>query len=198
MESWLNAFLALFAIVDPLGSLPLATSMTSHIDAPARRRVFNIATCTAFLTLVFLTLCGQWVMQKVFSIHFAEFMIAGGILLTVHAVRNIAMPESDAGHSKSTDVLELAIVPLAIPLLMGPGALVTAILILDRDGWVVALTCITAVFALTWLILRVSDFLNRVMGRLVTLALSRIMNVFIAAIGVHFLTSGIRELFLKP
>jgi multiple antibiotic resistance protein len=195
MEAWLNAFLALFAIVNPLGNIPVVFDLSKDLDARTKRRMFNIASCTAFGTLAVLTICGEWIMDTVFHIEMAEFKIAGGILLTCIAVRNIIVSGGESRTSDGGDVMELSVVPLAIPILVGPGAVVTAILILRRDGHVVVFSAIAACFALTWLVLQSSSFLHRLIGRFGALALSRILQIFIAAIGVHFLTSGIKELF---
>lgn len=84
-------------------------------------------------------------------------------------------------------------VPLAVPLLVGPGAVVTAILVLNRDGMLIATSSIVAVFGAAWVILQASGLLHRLIGRLGSLALSRILQIFIGAIGAHFLMSGLRE-----
>ncbi|MBN2196987.1 MAG: MarC family protein [Polyangiaceae bacterium] len=193
MQSWINACLALFAIVNPLGNLPLFAELAVAIDGPTRRRLYNTATVTGLVTLLLLALFGQWVMDVVFRIEMAEFKIAGGIMLTVIAVRNVAFGAPETRIRKSEDVLEFGVVPLAVPLLVGPGAVVTAILILNRDGAVIATTSIVAVFGVTWVILQASALLHRWIGRLGSRAMSRILQIFIGAIGAHFLMSGLKE-----
>lgn len=193
MQSWINAFLALFAIVNPLGNLPLFAELATALDRPTRRRLFHTATVTGLVTLLLLAIFGQWVMDVVFRIQMAEFKIAGGIMLTVIAVRNVAFGAQEQRLGKGDDVLEYGVVPLAVPLLVGPGAVVTAILILNRDGTLIATTSIVAVFAATWVILQASALLHRLIGRLGSLALSRILQIFIGAIGAHFLMSGLKE-----
>jgi multiple antibiotic resistance protein len=195
MQVWINAFLALFAIVNPLGNLPLFSNLASAIDLPTRRRLFNTAAVAGVVTLLLLTLFGQWVMDRVFRIQMSEFKIAGGIMLTVIAVRNVAFGAPETRLDTGTDVLDFGVVPLAVPLLVGPGAVVTAILVLNRDGIVIATSSIVAVFAATWLILHMSTLLHRLIGRLGSLAMSRILQIFIGAIGAHFLMSGIKESF---
>lgn len=195
MQIWINAFLALFAIVNPLGNLPLFSNVAAAIDASTRRRLFNTAAVTGLVTLLLLTIFGQWVMDRVFRIQMSEFKIAGGIMLTVIAVRNVVFGSQETRPLDDKHVLEFGVVPLAVPLLVGPGAVVTAILVLNRDGLAIASTSIVAVFVATWLILQTSTILHRLFGRLGSLALSRILQIFIGAIGAHFLTSGIKESF---
>ncbi|MBN2369079.1 MAG: MarC family protein [Vicinamibacteria bacterium] len=192
----MKSFFALFAIVNPIGNLPIVVELGQNYDACTRRKMHDLAAGAGFLALLALTVFGQWIMESVFHITLAEFKIAGGILLTAIAVRNIILHGSISQHMSGKDIMELSIVPLAIPLLVGPGAVVTGILILNRDGLVVVVTCIAVVFATTWVILRMSSQLARLLGRYGTAALSRILQIFIAAIGVHFLTSGIKELFV--
>jgi multiple antibiotic resistance protein len=91
--------------------------------------------------------------------------------------------------------MEMGVVPMAIPLLVGPGAIVTAILVLDRDGWLIAITALVLTFILCFVIIRSSVVLARLMGRFGTLVVARILWIFIAAIGAHFLISGISEVF---
>jgi multiple antibiotic resistance protein len=195
MQTWVNAFLALFAIVNPLGNLPLFADVANAIDTQTRRRLFNIASVTGLVTLLLLTLSGQWVMDVVFRIQMSEFKIAGGIMLTVIAVRNVAFGSPERHLENGADALEFGVVPLAVPLLVGPGAVVTAILVLNRDGVAIATSSIVAVFAATWVILQASSVLHRIIGKLGSLAMSRILQIFIGAIGAHFLTSGIKESF---
>jgi multiple antibiotic resistance protein len=195
LERWFTALIALLGILNPLGLLPLLADVTSGLDRKARGRLFNLTTFAGFATLFVLTLAGRWVMDNVFRIQMAEFKIAGGILLTVIGIKNIAFPEPAVKAREPSDAMELGVVPLAVPLLVGPGSIVTGILILHRDGPLVALTTIVAAFIATRLIFAASPVVHRVLGHLGALVLSRVLQIFIAAIGVSFLTSGIRELF---
>lgn len=198
MGSWeltLNAGLALFAILNPLGNVPIFFEYTQDLNPKMRRRLFDTASAVGFVTLLALTFTGKWIMQFFFQISIDEFRIAGGILLTVIAVQRILAPSHRHEVSSNDEVLEMGIVPLAIPLLVGPGAIVTSILILDRDGWIVALVALTGALAASWLILRSSVFLHRLMGKFGSLVISRIMYIFIAAIGVSFLLTGVANIF---
>lgn len=195
LERWFTALIALLGILNPLGLLPLLADLTGSLDNKARRRLFNLTTFAGFATLLTLTLVGRWVMDNVFRIQMAEFKIAGGVLLTVIGVKNIAFPGQEAKVSDVSDAMELGVVPLAVPLLVGPGSIVTGILILHRDGPIVALTAIVAAFVVTRAVFAISPFVQKVVGHLGALVLSRVLQIFIAAIGVSFLMSGIRELF---
>lgn len=199
IETWLNAVLALFAVLNPVGNIPIYAEFTENLDAKGRFKLYNMTIVTGIVVLLVMVLTGRWIMSHVFQIDILEFRIAGGILLTVLATKYIVFPQqhhhavNHAGEGGSA--LEFGIVPMAVPLLVGPGSIVTGILILDRDGYMVALTAIGAVFVLSWVLIQLSSWINRVMGRIGRLVVSRILWIFIAAIGVHFLLSGLREFF---
>jgi multiple antibiotic resistance protein len=198
LDIWLNAFLALFAIINPIGNVAIFADFTENLDRRTRITLFNVVIGAGYGTLVVMSLAGSWIMTAVFQINIDEFRIAGGIILTVLSVRYIVFPpprpEIQADDSRS--ILQIGVVPMAVPLLVGPGSIVTGILILDRDGLVVTLGAITAVFAVAWVLFQLSPFINRFLGIAGRLILSRILWVFIGAIGVHFLTTGIRGVFL--
>ena len=196
-DQWLNAFLALFAILNPIGNIPLFADFTDSLDRATRFKVFNVVVGTGFATLLIMTLTGRWIMSEVFQIDIAEFRIAGGIVLTVLATRYIVFPpdKPKVDTSDITGAIQMGVVPMAVPLLVGPGSIVTGILILNRDGLLVSLSAIIAVFLTIWVLLQASHVISRVLGRAGKLIVSRILWIFIGAIGVHFLPSGIRELF---
>ncbi len=196
-EVWLNAFLALFAIVNPLGNMALFAEFTEELDSRSRFRIFNIAAGTGVLTLLVMSLAGSWIMTTIFQIGIDEFRIAGGVILTVLAVRYIVFPppKQTVQHHTADSILQMGVVPMAVPLLVGPGSIVTGILVLDRDGVMVSVTATVAVFAVCWVLLQVSPLINRFLGTVGRLIIGRILWIFIGAIGVSFLTNGIKAVF---
>ena len=191
----LNAVLALLSILNPITVVPLYSELTKDLNRKDRNRLFNTAVVAGFLTLFILMLTGRWVMEFVFQIHVAEFRIAGGILLTVLAVKQIAFYNPEEYQASPGKVMEMGIVPMAVPLLVGPGAIVTSILVLDRDGWLIASLALLVNLAVAWVVVRFSPVLSRLMGRFGTLVIARILWIFIAAIGAHFFLTGISEVF---
>ena len=196
VEVTLYAFLALTAVLNPIGNVPVFIELTQGLDEKTKRQLYNITVITAFLTLFVLTFTGRWIMEYVFQIRLEEFRIAGGVLLIIIAVNQIVFThhhKRDPEHPEN--ILELGVVPMAIPLLVGPGSIVTSLLILDRDGPIIAIVSLVTVFLFTWLIFRSSAFLNRFLGKYGSLVVARVLYIFIAAIGVHFLVSGIAIYF---
>lgn len=198
-DIWLNAFLAIFAIVNPLGNMALFAEFTEGLSARDRIRVFNIAAGTGVATLLVMSLAGSWIMTAIFQIGINEFRIAGGIILTVLAVRYIVFPpvRETQQHHTPDSIVQMGVVPMAVPLLVGPGSIVTGILVLDRDGAVVSITATIAVFVVCWVLLQISPVINRFLGTVGRLIIGRILWIFIGAIGVSFLTGGISAVFLS-
>ncbi len=193
-----TAILALFAILNPVGVLPAFLEITRDIDIKTRNKLFNLTVATGFITLLVLTFTGRWIMQYVFQITIDEFRIAGGVLLTIIAVQNTVLLNRPPEEARPDNILELGVVPMAIPLLVGPGSIVTSILILDRDGPLVSLVSLVVIFVICWIIFRGAVWINRILGRFGSMVVSRIMYIFIAAIGVHFLVTGIAAVFRIP
>lgn len=191
----LNAFLALFSILNPITVVPLYAELTKDLEQPARRKLFNTAILVGFVTLTVLTFTGTFIMQYVFRIHVAELRIAGGIVLLAIAVHKIGFSKSDEYHGAPDRVLEMGVVPMAVPLLVGPGSIVTGILLLSRYSWFVAIVAIVANFVIAFFIVRSSVTLARLVGQLGTLVIARVLWIFIAAIAVNFVLSGISEAF---
>ncbi len=201
-DIWMNAFLALFAILNPLGIIPIFMEIVENLDRRARIKVFNVAVLTGFTTMAAMTFTGKWIMSRVFQIDILEFRIAGGILLTILAIKYIIFPQKEhvpdstgADGDRTERAIELGIVPMAVPLLVGPGSIVTGILLLDRDGILITFTSLVAVFIVCWILFQLTPVIGRLMGKSGRLVIGRVLWIFIAAIGVHFLVSGIQEIF---
>jgi len=189
----LDSVLLLFAIVDAPGNLPVFIELTSAMDPSTRRRVHNIATVAGLGIIVGFSLAGRFVLSHVFQITVSEFQIAGGVLLVAVGVTSMLGRERTNG--KPALGIEVAAVPIACPLLVGPGAIVTSMLIVERSGVVHALLAAVIVFVLVRLILALDEPIRRLVGRLGLMILSRIMHIFIVAIGVHFVLAGVRTAF---
>jgi multiple antibiotic resistance protein len=194
-DTLLNAVLALLSILNPITVVPLYSELTKDLTKKDRNRLFNTAVFAGFVTLFILMFTGRWVMETIFQIHMAEFRIAGGILLIVIGVKQIAFYNPEEYQASPGKVMEMGVVPMAVPLLVGPGAIVTSILVLARDGWIIASLALAVNLLIAWVVVRFSPALSRLMGRFGTLVIARILWIFIAAIGAHFLLTGVGEVF---
>ncbi|MEM3607407.1 MAG: MarC family protein [Candidatus Bathyarchaeia archaeon] len=182
----LKAFVALIVIVDPLGNIPIFSSLTAGMDGKVRRRTFNTATVVGFALLLIFTLLGDQLL-KLFGISMESFMVAGGLLLAIISIKILIQGGWEERQVSPEDV---GAVPIAFPLLVGPGAITTTMLILKSSGLAVAVSAVSLVFATVWLILRFIDPIYNLLGKTGSAVVARVMAVFIAAIAVQFIFEG--------
>ncbi len=199
-ETWINAFLALFAILNPVGLIPIFAEYIGDLDNRTRFKMFNVCVLTAFVTMAIMTLTGRWLLSQVFQIDIQVFRITGGLLLTILAVRYIIFPTREApqyAHNidKSAQAMEFAVVPMAVPLMVGPGSIVTGILLLDNYGYLMTFSSLAAVFILCWGLFQLTPWFSRLMGKVGRLVISRVLWIFIGALGVQYLVTGIQNFF---
>ena len=183
----IKAIISLFIIVDPLGNLPILVSLTEKMNSEERRRTFHVATATGIILLLFFALLGEQILV-LFRISLQSFMIAGGILLLLIAMRMLLTGSWDEGESSQESV---GVVPIAIPLLVGPGAITTTILNIRLFGVAITVASVLIVFFIVWLTLRFIDQIHRLLGRSGSLIISRVMALIIAAIAVEYILEGI-------
>ena len=199
----LVSFSAVFFAVDPFAAVPMFLAMTER-DAPAKRRHMALrASITACAVLMAFALAGAFIF-KALSITMAAFKIAGGLLLLIMSVdmlrtrpspARITPGEVDEGTQKE----DIAIVPLAIPLLAGPGSIATVVVLMGKvrpgSPWKVIpiLLSILVTAALSYLVLRGASRVARVLGRTGLSIISRIAGLLLAAIAVQFILDGLGE-----
>jgi multiple antibiotic resistance protein len=187
LPSLARAILALFIIVDPFGNIPIFIGLTEKMTQPQRRRVFRAATFTSFALLVVFALLGQQILAF-FNISLYSFMIAGGILLLIVAIKLLLEGE---WHERAEALESLSAVPLAVPLLVGPGAMTATILNLQEFGIVITLVAVVVVFVVVWVVLRLVEPIHRFLGKSGSTIIARIMALFIAAIAVQYILNGV-------
>lgn len=193
--SYLEAIIILFAIVDPIGNIPIFLNVTDYLGPGESRKAFNTSVIVGAAVLLVFAFAGQTILSTVFNIQVNDVMIAGGILLFILATDHLfgGKFERIAALKSETRPYEIGSVPLGCPLLAGPGAMVTSLTIIQKGGPVQVVVAIAAVFALTWLMLQFVGPLQKAMGKLVSQVFSKVLALFIAAIGVNMALKGISE-----
>jgi multiple antibiotic resistance protein len=184
----LRTTVALFIIVDPIGTVPVVFTLTKDMGIEAKRRNFRIAAYTGSALLVAFALAGERILS-IFGISLYSFMIAGGILLLLLSMDILIRGESTQRIGSVEDV---GAVPIAIPLLVGPGAITTTIVQLQSSGYAAVLISIVIVMFFTWLILRSEDKIFMLLGQNGSAVIAKLMAVFIAAIGIQYVLTGIQ------
>jgi multiple antibiotic resistance protein len=193
--SYIEAIIILFAIVDPVGNIPVFLTLTDYLDQADSRKAFNVSVIVGASVLLIFAFAGRTVLTKIFNIEVNDIMIAGGILLFILAIEQIFGRRSErvAALKSETRPYEIGSVPLGCPLLAGPGAMVTSLTIIQKGGPLVVITAIVVVFAATWIMLQFVGPLQKASGKLVSQVFSKVLALFIAAIGVNMVLRGISE-----
>ncbi|MCS6769866.1 MAG: MarC family protein [Candidatus Caldarchaeum sp.] len=180
---------ALFVIVDPVGVLPFVASITKELGKQQRMRVINQSVLVGTTLLLLFSVGGHGILSLL-GIEVGSFAVAGGLLLLVLAFR-ILVQGGEGWQARSSS---LGVFPLAFPLLAGPGAITTVIFSINSLGVPYSLIPVVVVMASTWLVLRSIDWLLAVIGEGGADAVARIMSVFIAAIGVQYVVTGLANI----
>ena len=193
--NYIEAIIILFAIVDPIGNIPVFLSLTDYLDTRNSHKAFNISVIVGASILLIFAFAGQTILNKIFHIHVNDIMIAGGILLFILAVEQIFGRRTEQVKSlkSETDAYEIGSVPMGCPLLAGPGAMVTSLTIIQKGGVPVVIVAILVVFAATWIMLQFVGPLQKAVGKLVSQVFSKVLALFIAAIGVNMVLRGISD-----
>jgi multiple antibiotic resistance protein len=193
--SYIEPILALFAIVDPIGNIPILLDVGEHVPKGQSRKAFNTAIVVGVCILVIFSFAGRQILTGIFHIQIYDLKIAGGILLLIIAIDHLIFGTLRRSVSVSgiASPYELGCVPLACPMLAGPGAMITSLTTLETFGPAAALVAIAVVFGVLWLIMRFIEPLQKLLGRLFCLVFSKVMCLFIASIGVRMIMSALQH-----
>jgi multiple antibiotic resistance protein len=201
MDSF-KTFISLLALVNPLGAIPFFISFTVSNTRAERRRIVRIASITVATVIAFTTLLGQQVINF-FGISVNSFQVGGGLVMLLMA---ISMINAQPGGTKTTpeETVEgeskenIAVVPLAIPLLAGPGTISTVIIYADKmDGFIGLISLIgsgVAIAVVTFVALSAADPISRILGRTGINVATRLMGLMLAALGVELIVDGLTAL----
>jgi multiple antibiotic resistance protein len=199
----LLCFGSLLSIVDPFAALPIFLALTAGQGAPQRARTARVATLTCFVVLTTFALAGTFIFSF-FSITLPAFKIAGGILLFGVGLEMMRGRQSDTRATAEEKVEaeakeDIAIIPMGLPLLSGPGAIATVMVLVGKThGWgqrLGAYAAIVAVSVLTFLVLRSAELVARMLGRTGINLIGRVMGLILAATAVQFVIDGAHEAF---
>lgn len=207
IEFFLFAFVSLFVIISPVSTVPLFLGMTPNNTSHEREAMARFACILAVLVLSFFALFGKLLFQTL-GITSAAFQTAGGILLFVIALEMVFGKEPAPAAAMSAEEKavatrqdDIAITPLAIPMLCGPGSISTAVLLQSKAaGWsqyVALIVALVAVMTASYTIFRFAAFGGKWLNPLLLRVVRRLMGLLLAAVAVQFVFNGIRtaELF---
>jgi multiple antibiotic resistance protein len=197
----LVAFSAVFFVVDPLAVLPIFLAITASDTSAQKRATALRAAITCGITLTVFAAAGSLIF-RFFGITLGAFKIAGGVLLFLVALdmmqarpsRTRSTPEEEKEGVSKADV---AIIPLAIPLLSGPGSIATVMVLMSRHKQLIyaipVFVSIVVTAIITWLMLRGAEWMERRLSKTFMNVVTRVMGLILAAVAVEFVISGIKD-----
>ncbi|MEC6822007.1 MarC family transcriptional regulator [Photobacterium sp. NCIMB 13483] len=202
----ITQFVVLWAVIDPIGSVPVYLSQTQHLTLKQRRKVALKAVAIASGVLIFFLVAGQLLLEAM-QIPLPAFQAAGGLVLLLFALTMIfgeSKPEQeqkltqDISHSELAD---LAVYPLAIPSIASPGAMMAVVMLTDNHRYSVVDQAITAgvmmaVLFVSLLLLLSATTIQKWIGNIGAAIISRVMGLILAAVAVNNLLQGIKDFYI--
>lgn len=199
----ITSFVTMFVVVDPIGLAPMFVALTQGMDGRARAGAALRACLTGVGVLAAFAVVGETLLGFV-GISMAAFRISGGFLLFITALdmlfeRRTKRREGQASEDDHTDP---SIFPLGIPLIAGPGAIASIILLSGhQDSWAgtgIVIGCMVGVIALVYVLFRLAGVLETLLGRTGILVVTRILGLLLAALSVQFVLDGLRDVGVIP
>jgi multiple antibiotic resistance protein len=187
LEVFLLCFIPLFVAIDVFGVVPLFMSLTDKMPLPEKNRLVTSSCLTALAISVVFLLAGK-ALFTFLGITENDFRIGGGIVLLVVAIFDLMSNHEDSGRAPSSDI---GVVPIGIPLIMGPAALTTVLISVEAHGPWLTLIALLSNLALVWLVFRQSHWILKIMGRGGAKAVAKVSSLFLAAIAVMMIRVGI-------
>jgi len=203
LQIYVKFLVGLFAIVNPVGLLPVFISLTDNLDSESRNQTNRTANIAVAVILIISLLIGSIVLD-IFSISINSFKVAGGLLVVMIGMTMIngKLGENKQNKEELNESImktSVGLVPLALPLMGGPGA-ITSMIVWSTNyssfGYLVGfIICILIFCTCCWLLFRSAPFIIRALGRTGLNVVTRIMGLLLMALGVEIMVGGIRNIF---
>ena len=186
MTEFLLAFIPLFVAIDVFGVLPLFVTLTDGMESRKRRILTWEATVTAFVVSLLFLVAGKLVFSFL-GITENDFRVGGGIVLLVLAVYDLLFSKERTHDTRDS----AGVVPIGIPLIMGPAALTTIIILVDTYGYVWTIASLLANMIIVLVVFIWADTIVRAMGKAGSRAVAKVAALFLTGIAVMMIRSGI-------
>ena len=194
----ITVFAGFFAIMNPIGGIPVFISLTQGADDLEKKKIAKKATVVAFLIGLSFIIFGTYLF-KFFGITIPAFKITGGIILFYTGFEMLQSKLSGVKHLQSPNIDEnIAISPLAIPLLAGPGTIVTGMNFVSNTNYIhiiIVIIVFSIICLLNFIAFKLSDYLVEKIGENIITVFGKIMGLIIAIIGVDMIIEGIKISF---
>ncbi|WP_343192783.1 YchE family NAAT transporter [Buchnera aphidicola (Taiwanaphis decaspermi)] len=203
LSEYVQFFLRLFALVNPIGMIPIFVSLTNNKTKKAINKINLISNISVIIILSSSLLLGNFILNM-FSISIDSFRIAGGILISFVSISMLNGKLNNSLHQKknidhknsSTDI---AVVPLAIPLIAGPGAISSTIVWSSHYSNIqnIMLCILTIIFfsIFCWFCFKMSPIVVKILGKTGIIVITKIMGLLLLSLSIECITSGIKSIF---
>ena len=200
LQEIVGQFVVLWAVIDPVGNVPVFISVTAEKSSQQRKRIALIASLAAAGILLFFIIAGESLLHAM-GVPLLAFQVAGGIVLFLFALTMIFGESKPESESKIVvDDHQVAIFPLATPSTASPGAMLAVVLLTENDTHTIMDQVITAlvmfaVVSCTWLLMRFGEKILRLIGNAGASVVSRVMGLILASIAATYVLEGLKEYF---
>ena len=201
-DSLVVQFVVLWAVIDPIGSIPVYLTKTVGLSVEDRRKIARKAVIISAGILIFFLIAGQ-VLLEAMQIPLTAFQIAGGLVLLLFALTMIfgeGKPEQEI--KLSSNLNELAVYPLAVPSIASPGAMMAIVLLTDNHRFslfdqTMTTLIMLSVLLITYLLFLAANRIQRWIGNTGAAVISRVMGLILAAVAINNMLVGIRDFFTQ-
>ena len=189
----LTSTIQLLAVVEPFGIIPILINLTKKMEKGTSKALSKSAALTSAILLMVFGIAGAQILS-IFGITINSFMVAGGALLFIVSLEIMRHGEL---RNIENELQGTGIVPIAFPLIAGPGAITSVIISQQKDGLIVTIISIIIVISITYIILRSINSIYRILGSRGSEVISRIFAVILAAIAVQYIVEGLKNIILE-
>jgi len=196
-----TTFIVFFAVIDPIGTIPVFMAVTAHYDKQIKKKIALISAVVSALVLLFFVIVGELILI-VMSIPLSAFQISGGIVLFLFALNMIFGESKPDTELKLLDKnhTETAIFPLAVPSIASPGAMLAAVLLTEKDRYSIleqsqTVLVMFAVLFVVYLLMLAAGWINKFVGKSGASVISRVMGLILSSVAMTNILAGITEYF---
>ena len=201
MSDYIAIFIFFFAVIDPIGTVPVFIAVTSGFEDTVKRKIAVQAAIVSACILLFFVIAGEVILTAI-DIPLPAFQIAGGLVLFLFALTMIfgeSKPEEEMELAKSGG--DTAIFPLAVPSIASPGAMLAAVLLTDKQRFdifeqVQTTVIMLSVLLVVLLLMLAASWVHRLIGNAGASVISRVMGLLLSSVAVANVLAGIKEYFV--
>ena len=200
IDELISTFIVLWAVIDPIGTIPVFIAVTKNYSEEEKKKIASYASIVSFAVLLFFLVVGEILLRNM-GVPLAAFQISGGIILFLFALNMVfgsSKPEEEIAMLRPGK--ETAIFPLAMPSIAGPGAMLAIVLLTDNSrhsifDQMLTAVIMTIVIFITYLNMRFSNKIVRLIGNSGAIVISKVMGLILASIASTNILVGIQEFF---